>query len=651
MAALNVLPNELLSLIASHLDRPRDLLHLSLADRRLSQFAKLDGWKAFLKGRFGLNGLDSDARNTVHGLTTLYRNWKRKGFVARYLEPSDKLVSLSNWGAQTWRRPQGQTMGYRPSIDSYEEILGAWSDRREVLAWSAGTQIVLRIKEAGDDIEKIRLKDSGLNHDPKRTWSYDVFHHLNSWFTYKIPNSLEGRDDITCLKLLRPEQRDLAYEDLVFGTASGQLSRLSVSPDQEKTYTRQFDTGNAAVSSLSISGASNPMLVASLGDSILSLYPLHHRGPPGNMTAEISRVRLETSGIWDGRIWSCQFIADDQVAVGVGPCANPVQVCKITPTGFLPEPIRTFKLQPKIDRITSVFPILPIQAGSNAGSGSSSTFLSGGFDGLIRIHDLRSPRDYEMIFWDPTNDSTIYSLAAQGLERVIAGVSMHNMIKVFDMRFSGSHTYNTIPTSPKPALDAIGADRALNRLINKVGSSAPTISGGWNLYLRPRQPPKRHAYRGDYWRTQEDSPVYSLSVPSPTSQNVYAGLEGVVQSLTFHGIADPYPDTTLSHSIVRSPNDGAIDVKASYDPHGSALDLGMYEQGSEEDLGMQLLVQNDVAASGKYSNSTVNSSASSLDERWKDIRDEGDRWKRGEALPAPRRGRGRGRGGRGRARG
>ncbi len=67
MAALNSLPNEILSLISSHLDRPRDLLYLSLASRRLADFAKLDGWKALLKGRFGVSGLDADARNSVHG--------------------------------------------------------------------------------------------------------------------------------------------------------------------------------------------------------------------------------------------------------------------------------------------------------------------------------------------------------------------------------------------------------------------------------------------------------------------------------------------------------------------------------------------------------------------------------------------------------
>lgn len=650
MATLNALPNELLSLITSHLEHPRDLLRLSLTDRRLSEFAKLDGWKAFLKGRFGLVGLDSDAQNTVHGLTTLYRNWDRKGFIARYLEPFEKTINLSTWQSQRWRGPQGQTMGYQPSLDSYEEILGAWDERREVLAWSAGTQIIMRIKETGSGIERIRKAESGTNQDPNQTWVYDSFRHLNSWYTYRIPNSFEGRDDITSLKLLRPHQRDMAYEDLVFGTASGQLSLLSVSPDQNETWEKQFHTGRQAVGALSISSCRSPMLAASLGDQAVSLYPIDRDSFSDTEVDEVSRVTPTLPGLRNGRIWSCNFISDDQVAIGLGPSAGPIHVYKITPEGFLSEPLRTIKLETKTSRLTSVYPILPIPNTAQGGFGSGNTFLSGGYDGIIRLHDMRSPRDVETVFWDPTNDSSIYSLAAQGLERVVAGVSMHSMIKVFDLRFSGSHAYHTISMPSRPRKKkAKGQDVAINTIVNGTRDNVSVVSGGWNLYLNPRQPPKRNAYRGDYWRGREDSPVYSLSIPSQTSQNLYAGLEGTVQSLTFHGVADAHPDTMLSQSISRFSDSGAVDIRSSYDPRGDALNLGMYEQGTEEGLGMQLLVQGDVATSTVDNDKSKHIAA--LDERWKDLRHEGDRWARGDVPSGPTRPRGRGRGPRGRSRG
>jgi hypothetical protein len=654
MAALNTLPNEILSLIANHLDRPRDLLKFSLTSRRIYEFAKLDGWKALFKGRFGLSGLDSDARNSVHGLTTLYRNWGRKGFVARYLEPSEYVMSINTWQPERWRGPQGQTMGYQPSIDSYEETYGGWGERREVLAWSAGTQVVIRTKETGANIEKIRSRDEGLEQEPGQTWAYDAFKHLNTWFTYKIPDSLEGRDDITRLKLLRPAQRDLAYEDMVFGTASGQLSLLSVSPDHAETRVQQYETGQRGVNGISISSSSEPMLAAAFADSSLTLYPVHRN----RFSDEPIKPSTEVKSIMDGRLWSCSFLSDDKVAVGLGPHVEPIEVYQISPTGLVSEPLRKFDTAfdgEHSSHPTSVYPLLSIPSVAQGGSEAGHTFLSGGYDGIIRLHDMRSPRGFETMFWDPTNDSPVYSLAAQGLERIVAGVALHSMIKVFDLRFSGSNAYHTVSLPSKAKGKAKIQDSASNAIVDKTNNGVSTISGGWNLYLNPRIPPPRNAYRHDYSRARDDSPVYGLSIPSATSQNVYAGLEGTVQSLTFHGSADPYPDTMLSQSLTRYPDSGVVDVRASFNPQGDVLNLGMYEQGNgtEDGLGMQLLVQDGVTASAAKKERRDKAEAKGLDERWIDLRDAGERWSRGEVprAPAHRRARGRGRGGRGRARG
>jgi hypothetical protein len=104
MPTLDTLPNEILSLISNHLDHPRDVSNLLLSSRKLREFVKPDGWKAFLKGRFGLTGrgLDADAQEAVHGLTTLYRNWERKAFVARWVEPT-KVSSFNTWETKQWR--------------------------------------------------------------------------------------------------------------------------------------------------------------------------------------------------------------------------------------------------------------------------------------------------------------------------------------------------------------------------------------------------------------------------------------------------------------------------------------------------------------------------------------------------------------------
>jgi hypothetical protein len=115
----------------------------------------------------------------------------------------------------------------------------------------------------------------------------------------------------------------------------------------------------------------------------------------------------------------------------------------------------------------------------------------------------------------------------------------------------------------------------------------------------------------------------------------------------------------MSHSFIQRHNKTAVDVRASYNPDGGALNLGMYEQGTEEGIGMQLLVQDGVTDSAVRKERRDGAKAKGLDERWIDLRDEGERWARGEVVPrreatrGPRTGggRGRGRGGRGRGAG
>jgi len=664
---LNSLPNEILSLITNHLEHPRHVCHLALTSRRLSEFVKLDGWKAFLRGRFRLGGLDSNASNAVHGLTTLHRNWQRKGFTAKYLEPAVHTKSVNTGQNKIWRGPRGQTMGYQPSIDSYEELFGAWEERREVLAWSAGTQIVFRVKETGRKVHQMLEEERERQPSIESTSGFDAFGHRSSWWTYKVPDSFEGRDDITDLKLLRSYQRDTDIESIAFGTASGRLSLLRADLQQGQSWEQRLQTSNRSVGSLSISTSSHPLLAATLGDTTLALYQIDQDAATQDLIEPLTEVNAIPPGEPNGRTWSCNFLSNEKVALGLGPSCKPIQVYEITPDGLTSTPIRTFSFDSHTGTVvrlsrtrplhTSVYPLLPIPDTSSSSSGAGNVFLSGGYDGLVRLHDLRSPRGFETMFWDPTNDSSIYSLAMHGLERVVAGVSMHSMIKVFDLRLSGSHSYSTVHLSPKPKKKPLGQDYASNEIVDSVNEHTKTVSGGWNLYLNPRMPPRRNAYREDYWRGGQDSPVYSLSIPSATSPKIYAGLEGAVQSLTFHSIADQHPDPALSQNIVRFPDSGAIDIRKSYDPNGETLNLGMYEQGSDESLGMHLLVQDNVSTSAVKAQAGKNTSRlGELDERWKDIRDEDNRWARGETVSqgAERgrgrgHGRGRGRGGRGRS--
>ncbi|KAL5409929.1 hypothetical protein PMIN06_009921 [Paraphaeosphaeria minitans] len=632
---LDKLPVELLEIVTNNLGRPKDIVNLALVCGRLHHFVQLYGWEAFLRGRFGLLRPSGDAKHAVHGLTTLYHNWNRKAFTARYLEPGAHVTSLNSGHKTRWRGPQGQTMGYQPSVDSYEEMGSAWVDRKEVLAWSAGANVVMRVKETGHRGARVWQEMAIDVDDPHEP---GMFGHPNAWYTYKIPESFEGRDDITALKLLRPHQKSGDSEHAVFGTASGRLSLLSADLEQRQATEQLYDTGRRTVGSISISAASEPLIVAALGDTSIALYPAGYNQTSQDPIDALSEVRPIEQGMRVGRIWSTNFISASKIAIGLGPTLEPIQIYDITPTGLTAKPIRKINLNSShsaeaghaaLPYNTSVYPITPIPTECQGGS-TEGVFLSGGYDGLVRLHDLRSPHDFETIFWDVTNDSAIYSLACQGLERFVAGSSMHSMLKVFDLRLPGSHAYHSIPL-PKPAPSkSKPQDYTYSAVFDRFQyTTTKPVTSGWNVFLSPRNSSRnaapRHPYRPGP-RT-EDSPVYSLSIPSPTSPNIYAGLEGAVQNMHFVSVLDAHPDLVLSHAKDYLPEWQDRDIKHIYNPHNDVLNLGMYEQGSEEGLGMQLLIQNDVSSElGKNEARKAFAERRGLDERWMDPSEEADRW-------------------------
>src|SRR5882762_3635393 len=96
---LEDLPFELLSHIYTNLPTAQSVSHLSLTCRTLHSFTAKEGWKIFLRTRFPSLPVPAaethDLREAVHGLTTLSRNWDRKAFLARYLEPYGCITSLA----------------------------------------------------------------------------------------------------------------------------------------------------------------------------------------------------------------------------------------------------------------------------------------------------------------------------------------------------------------------------------------------------------------------------------------------------------------------------------------------------------------------------------------------------------------------------
>ncbi|KAI9781906.1 MAG: hypothetical protein M1835_004162 [Candelina submexicana] len=608
---LSDLPFELISHIAECLPTARSLLHLSLTCQRLHEYVEKEGYRVFVQCRFPSQPTPPIWKEAAHALTTLARNWDRKAFLARSLDPPVSMLRLpgSGRGGRTasQRRPIGQTMGFQPVIDSYEEWMGKeWAARREVLAWGGGAELVVRVRVMGKAAEE-RWEHAK---NDERSLTYNQHHHQFKWFAYREPWYADGRDDITSLNLLRPSQRAVGStsatnEDIVVGRASGSLNSVTISPQRLQNIVKtRYTTEDRSVRAADVSSSSSPLLAACLSDTAVCVYPISNDSPTIDPIAELTVIPAGKHG----RTWSTRFLSPDYLAIGLGPSLNPVHIYQTTPDGVTHEPVRKFGAadvnlatigDDQLDTggnsssdSSSVYSIAAVPPSSSAGGNVGDLLLSGWYDGAIRLHDMRSPSSCVQTYKDPIDPfSAIYSLQPLGRERFVAGGARHAIIKVFDFRISGGKAYYYT--------DVHGCNSKLSS--RKPPTPAPRTSGtccewhfenrynrrNWNIFLNPSGPA---SYRMGSRRTSE-SPVYSLSAPSATSTALYAGIENNVVQLDIVSMMDQHPDPVFKYGPKRTGNVDS-DIKRKWDPQGDVTRLAMYEQVP---MGaMRLRVQSEV---------------------------------------------------------
>ena len=575
---LDELPVELLSHIVAHCENARTLRDLSLTSKRLYQFVRSDGFRVFVQNRFPSILSPPYWQDAAHALTTLSRNWDRKAFIAKTIAPPN-LQLFENAADRATRRPnrrrQQQTMGYQPVIDSYEEWSGgSWSSRKEMLVWGAGAELMIRCRKMGDLAEQEWHAHKSI----RRQSVFDQHHHMHDWSVYKMTGSVDGRDDITSANLLRCT--DEGPEHIFVGRASGSLAHISVSiQDSTSAIACTYSTSGRPVRSATLSTGLRPTLAACLADSAVALYSTDVAGRDIEPLDEVAAVPPGAPG----RTWSSKFLHHDRLAIGRGPSGQPILVYGITQTGFSRTPLRRFDVQaetseemdfpPTTANTTSVYPIIPVAPSSLAGGAEGDIFLSGGYDGNIRLHDLRSPASSTARFVDIVDNSAIYSLLAFGRERFVAGSSRYTMLKVFDLRMPGGKKYhhtnvglgNDILASKKPTLET---GRKFNHNYPPLTEDIPS-DHNYNMYLEV--PDQRNPGR-DRDRLL-DSPVYSLTAPSSCSPSFYAGVENGVVQIDAVSALDPYPDPIFNNRMGWGPST----VDHRWNPNRDVMRLRLYE--------------------------------------------------------------------------
>lgn len=548
ITALNDLPPELLLHITDYLSQASSIARLERTSKKLRAFVEDEAWRSFARTRFPtICPTESPSyKDTTRTLTSLSRAFDRRAFVARSIEPTRDITAYpSKRRIERWKRPHGQTIGFTPHIDVYENIGPTWHDREETLAFSAGAEVCLR------QTTRRRKEEAS-----------------SRWTTYRPLSAYEGRDDVTCLHLVRPRGSTSTTHDIITGTANGDLQMTclprsgSSAEDVRITY---FTTQGMPVRSSSLLQGEGhlPLLAASLGESSLALYQVD-----GQRTkiSPSSQVDLKPVLRADGhpvsqRIWSTKFLSPSTLAIGVGPSAQPIQIFSITQTGITSEPLRKFALEEEVSKLengvtskpptSSVYTTEPLPSSSASGS----VFLSGAYDGIVRLHDMRSNSEHEKRFIDPSDDSPIYSILPRGEEKILVGTGRHNLLKTFDLRM-GAKCYDSSPVH------------------GDVPKARP--SDDYNVYLRTKT-----GNTGANWSRGRSRPVessvYSLASSSPASPYIYAGLESVIMSLALTETLNRKPDP--AHFTPRLESSGQPGLSCVFQQNG-ILDLAMHDQGS-----------------------------------------------------------------------
>jgi len=573
--SLDQLPPEILVQFLAHCETARTLLNLSLTCKKFNHIIQTDGFRVFVLNRFPSFQCPPYWKDAAHALTTWSRNWDRKAFIAHCIEPY-RVPALKS--SRTPRFQRIQTMGYQPIIDSYEEWVGGnWSSRKEVVAWGGGAKIILRLRRTGDEAETAWQ----AHREPDRRSVLDEHHHMYDWITYQEHGLVDGRDDITATNILRSKNgSDDTSEHILVGRASGKLDRVTIAVETARSRViTSYDTGKRPVRSATVSSASEPLLAACLAENAVALYSTTSQGPNIKPLAEVSAIPPGRPG----RTWSSRFLRQDRLAVGRGPSGQPLLVYGINETGFSKHPIRKYNVRQNdtvsggglIDDTsasspnTSIYPIAPIAPSSAAGGAEGDIFLSGGYDGNIRLHDLRSPADSIAVFMDLTESSAIYSLLPFGRERFVAGACRHALVKVFDLRMSGGklyHSSNLESCSPETAKATKAADSQSVRPCCDYHHQAKAVRNNYSMFLAAGGPRNRRS----------QSAVYSLSAPSPFSPTFYAGIEDAVVQFDVVSALDRHPDPLFTHGLKTGTRKDNASRK--WDPQDDALTLRLYDQ-------------------------------------------------------------------------
>ena len=302
---LSDLPSEIIVHIAEFLPTVSAIAHLAETCQRLYKIIGANEsavYRGFVQRKFPSIRTPPLWKDAACALTSRSRASDRLGIVGRFVIPPKEPTRI---GFQGTTRVDNPTLGYRPAIDSHEIWTGdRWADRKEVLVWGAGHQIVLRTKQ------------SGTSPDEKWVLFNDV-EHASSY------------DDICGVHLFQTEKsnkEDNVYH-LIFGRLRGELLHLALSTDTgTHEYEQSFMTYGMALDQTDLNEG---ILAAHFDNGSIALY----QTATGDKEVEpFAWIRAETDTLARSRY--SKLLSPSRIAVATGKAKGSLSISNISADGI-----------------------------------------------------------------------------------------------------------------------------------------------------------------------------------------------------------------------------------------------------------------------------------------------------------------------------
>ncbi|KAJ5121940.1 hypothetical protein N7448_003073 [Penicillium atrosanguineum] len=498
------LPSEIILHIAIHLPTVNSLTHLAQTCRRLYKIVTAEEaafFRAFIQRQFPSTKTPLFWKDAACALTSRSRALDRLGIIGRFVLPPENVTRV---GYHQETRDDNPTLGYRPPIDSYETWNGdSWADKKEVLAWGAGHQLLMRIKQSGSQ--------------PHENWIvFNDRHHVSSY------------DDICGLHLMGPESggKKADIEHLILGRIRGDIVRLALSASDTAFETKQrFATKGMTLDRTDLSDGSEPIISGHFDNGSIALYHTVDN------TEEVEPFTwIEPNSLSRSRY--SKLLSSTRIAVATGRSEDTLSISTISPDGISRVRqigVESLDIEDQIGHPahSTVSAIAPLNSHRLAGN-PGDVFLAAWGDRTIRLHDLRTPHSYETTYIDTTDPNLTYSVHPFGHDRFLAGSGGDALVKIFDLRMDKTYDYLDAQVSHTPSLTSHQKEKRAKR-----------PRKNFSLFLSSPPPPLfrqqngRNRRRGPY-----RGPVYTMSTPSPSSQTVYTGIVDGVVRLDFASMDD-----------------------------------------------------------------------------------------------------------------